>query len=173
MPIGGQSAIEDVAPEPLRLGQVDVDEGIARILAVEEQEMLERDRDPKANALPGIPPNGIPPSSILDTEAGTDIVNETASANLSGIQNTSNVERPTGGQAATTTETVADDVHKGACPKVYSDVSKEVVTKKGSHGAFKNQLYGLRRPAPKDRSYRCKICGTTKRSMEDLNDHHR
>ena len=34
MPIGGQSTIEDVAPEPLQLGQVDVDEGIACILAV-------------------------------------------------------------------------------------------------------------------------------------------
>ena len=45
--------------------------------------------------------------------------------------------------------------------------------KKGSKGAFKSQLYGLRRKRPKDRAYKCQVCGTSKRSMESLNDHHR
>ena len=45
--------------------------------------------------------------------------------------------------------------------------------KKGSKGAFKNQLYGLCRKRPKDRAYRCQVCGTSKHSMEGLNEHHR
>ena len=186
MPIGGQSTIEDVAPEPIRLGQVDVDEGIARMLAVEEQEQLEgatkivEDSHSSLNALPGVPTRGLLSISTPNTEPGTDSVTEATSANLLGIQNSSNspkqtdtqqdsIESSTGGQPATN----AEDVHKGAHPKIYTEDSTDVVTKKGSHGAFKSQLYGLRHSTLKDRSYRCKICGTTKRSMENLNDHHR
>ena len=34
-------------------------------------------------------------------------------------------------------------------------------------------MYGLRRKRPKDRAYKCQVCGISKRSMESLNDHHR
>ena len=59
MPIGGQPAIEDVAPEPLRLGQVEVDGEIARLLAVEEHEKMESSNkttiDNQSTELSGIP----------------------------------------------------------------------------------------------------------------------
>ena len=51
--------------------------------------------------------------------------------------------------------------------------STDIAGKKGSKGAFKSQLYGLRRKCPKDRAYKCQVCGTSKRSMEALNEHHR
>ena len=51
--------------------------------------------------------------------------------------------------------------------------STDMAGKKGSKGAFKSRLYGLRRKRPKDRAYKCQVCGTSKRSMEALNEHHR
>ena len=66
-----------------------------------------------------------------------------------------------------------EDVHKGARPKTQGGEGSKVETKKGSRGAFRSQLYGLKKRAPKDRSYRCRLCGVTKRSTESLNAHHR
>ena len=66
------------------------------------------------------------------------------------------------------------DVNKGARPKTTNkDPNTEVIDKPGSRGAFKSQLYGLWRSYPKDRAYKCQVCGKSKRSMEDLNTHHR
>ena len=52
MLIGGQPPIEDVAPEPLRLGQVEVDSEIARIITAEEQDQVVT---PDTTALSGVP----------------------------------------------------------------------------------------------------------------------
>ena len=153
MPIGGGSIIEDVAPEPLRLEQVDVDEGIARMIATEEHEKL--------SSLSGVQTDG---GSVIKPNSDADKTTDTVPVELSGIQESGkDSSQPAEGQTAIV------DVSKGTPVKKSTDV----VTKKGSRGAFKSQLYGLRRPAPKDRSYKCKICDITKRSMEDLNDHHR
>ena len=111
-----------------------------------------------------VPTSGSLSTLIPDTEPGTDTATEVASANLLGVQNIGNgskqtdtqqdsIESSTGGQAATN----AEDVHKGARPKIFTKDSTDVVTKKGSCGVFKSQLYGLRHPTLKDRSYRCKI----------------
>ena len=63
--------------------------------------------------------------------------------------------------------------NKGARPKTGTKQQSEHTTgKKGSRGAFKSQLYGLRRNHPKDRAYKCQVCGKSKRSMESLNEHH-
>ena len=64
--------------------------------------------------------------------------------------------------------------NKGARPKTGTKQQSEHTTgKKDSRGAFKSQLYGLRRNHPKDRAYKCQVCGKSKRSMESLNEHHR
>ena len=63
--------------------------------------------------------------------------------------------------------------NKGARPKTGTKQQSEHTTgKKGSRGAFKSQLYGLHRNHPKDRAYKCQVCGKSKRSMESLNEHH-
>ena len=63
--------------------------------------------------------------------------------------------------------------NKGARPKTDTKQQSEHTTgKKGSRGAFKSQLYGLRRNHPKDRAYKCQVCGKSKCSMESLNEHH-
>ena len=46
------------------------------------------------------------------------------------------------------------------------------LSKKATCGAFKSQLYGLRKRTPKDRVYKCQVCNVSKRSMESLNNHH-
>ena len=171
MPIGGTSNIEDLAPEPLRLGQVEVDEGIAQMLAIEEHDKL--------NSLSGIQNNEKPTALTSIVETGNGRESGAKSATLSGVQNTfpTQVDLQCGDVDSQTGEPVVstevEDVHKGARLKVPVEKSSEVVTKKGSRGAFKSQLFGLRRAAPKDRSYWCKICDVTKRSIEDLNEHHR
>ena len=64
--------------------------------------------------------------------------------------------------------------NKGARPKTGTKQESEHTTgTKGLRGAFKSQLYGLRRNHPKDRSYKCQVCGKSKHSMESLNEHHR
>ena len=42
VPIGGQAICEDVAPTESRLGQVEVDSEIARMIALEEHTSLEK-----------------------------------------------------------------------------------------------------------------------------------
>ena len=60
MPIGGSSTIEDVAPQPLRLGQVEVDGEIAKMLTSTEQDTL-------VNT--GIPTGAEPTDTVPDTSA--------------------------------------------------------------------------------------------------------
>ena len=158
MPIGGQPPIEDIAPEQLRLGQVEVDNEIAKIITVEEQERLaNEDTGPVLSVHDNV---GTEPP-VVDPGNKTDTVE--------------NIENNNGIAALEVEEKDDEHVHKGARPKTPASKpdESEVVTKKGSRGAFRSQLYGLKRRSPKDRSYRCQICGTTKRSTESLNAHHR
>ena len=176
MPIGGNSVIEDVAPEPLRLGQVEVDSEIAKMLTANEQnEPQTNDKttgEPPLNMLFGVQEPVQPAETINNAMTDTDL------NPLSGIPENTNtpktVEMPTDGKKGEIeTEEDPVDAHKGAHPKTTNKESDSLVTKKGSRGAFKSQLYGLRHPSAKDRSYKCKICGKSKHSMEDLNNHHR
>ena len=48
----------------------------------------------------------------------------------------------------------------------------DIIDKPCSRGAFKSQLYGLRKSRPKDCAYKCQVCSKSKCSMEDLNIHH-
>ena len=136
MPIGGESTIEDVAPEPLCLEQVEVDEGIARMLTMEEHEKL--------SSLSGVPTDGKPANKLDSSTEKT-----TLPARLPGVQNVSNdspqmtLQHDTDNQQ-TGDQTTTEDISKGAQPKTQAEKTTDVVTKKGSCGAFKSQLYGLR-----------------------------
>ena len=74
MPIGGGSIIEDVAPVPLRLEQMDVDEGIARMIASEEHDNL--------TPLSGVQSEGEIASNLNSGVDNTD----TVPVELSGVQ---------------------------------------------------------------------------------------
>ena len=152
MPIGGQPPIEDVAPEPLRLGQVEIDIEIARIITAEEQEKLETSN---TGALSGVPDHHTT-TTMVNTENRSDNV---VSSEANKEPDNSNVQN--------------ENAHKGAQPKTQAGKASELESNKGSHGAFRSQLYSLKSRTPKDRSYRCRICGVTKRSTESLNAHHR
>ena len=149
MPIGGGSNIEDVAPVPVRLGQVDVDEGIAQMLAQEDHD--------RSDLLSGVQKDG---EHVADSDTGVVKSVDTEFPEVPDIQESSKNQ-----------STLLDD----QSPSVDLIKTKQTdsVTKKGSRGAFKSQLFGLKRPEPKDRSYKCKLCDVSKRSMEDLNAHHR
>ena len=153
MPIGGPPPIKDIAPEPLRLGQVEVDGKIARIITAEEQDKLE---NPNTGTLLGVPEDPRIPTAVVDPQNQTDDaknIDDNKGQDDSEVQNKNS--------------------HKGARPKTQTSKPDDSDPKKGSRGAFRSQLYGLKRRSPKDRSYRCQICGATKRSTESLNAHHR
>ena len=159
-PISGQVICEDVAPTESRLGQVEVDNQIAHIIAQEEHDkLINKQSESMTSDLIGVPP--------LDTdekvkEKPNIVKDETVAEPTQDIEDTPNTpsENPEG--------------NKGARPKTTNrETNTGVVDKPGSRGAFKSQLYGLRRSRPKDRTYKCQVCGKSKCSMEDLNFHHR
>ena len=92
MPIGGQPAYEDVAPEPICLGQVAVDGEIARRMAVDELNKLNPGKTSveRSSSLTGVP-SIHNPVNISDASALT-----TGSDPLFGIQ----TEQETGGSGS-------------------------------------------------------------------------
>ena len=182
VPIGGQAICEDVAPLESRLGQVEVDSEIARMIALEERTSPEKfDDHEQTTPLTGVP------AQKLNEQPGNDFItkkqnpthNQSTQPALSGVQPDPpeaqpSVSMPTDHEAQDPTPPVSTDRNTGARPKTGSNrQTTDMAVKKGSRGAFKSQLCGLRRKRPKDRAYKCQVCGTSKRSMEALNDHHR
>ena len=168
VPIGGQAICEDVAPTESRLGQVEVDREIDRMIAIEEHTSLEKSDDhQQTNLLTGVP-------TQKRNEQPVNIEQQA----LPGVQpDPPEVQLPVSTPADHETQdqppTIPTDGNARAKPKTGStQQTTGMVGKKGSRGAFKSQLYGLRRKLPKDRDYKCQVCGTSKRSMESLNDHH-
>ena len=72
MPIGGNSAIEDVAPEPLRLGQVEVDSEIAKMLPKNEQN-VPVSGETSSTTLLGVPTSAHSPETTSNTVMDTDL----------------------------------------------------------------------------------------------------
>ena len=181
VPIGGQAICEDVAPTESRLGQVEVDSEIARMIALEERTSLEKsDNHEQTTPLTGVPaqkPNEQPGKDFI-TKQQNQTCNQSSQPALTGVQPDPPeaqppVSTPTDHEAQDQTPPVSTDRNTGARPKTGSNQQMtDMAGKKGSKGAFKSQLYGLRRKRPKDRAYKCQVCGTSKRSMEALNEHH-
>ena len=182
VPIGGQAICEDVAPTESRLGQVEVDSEIARMIALEEHTSLEKSDDHEQTTpltgVPAIKPNE-QPGKVYITQQLDQTHAQSSQLALTGVQ-------PDPSEAQPSVSVPADheiqdqfppastDGNTGVRPKTGSKQQKtSMAGKKGSKGAFKSQLYGLRRKRPKDRAYKCQVCGTLKRSMESLNEHHR
>ena len=155
MPIGAQPPIEDIAPEPLRLGNMDVDNAIALMITAKEQEKLETTNTDSLLGIQGdadIESMTNPDNIVITEDTATHENMEVQSDSLLGVPGITN---------------------NGAKPNTKSTETDVSVSKKGSRGAFKSQLYGLKKQPPKDRSYKCQICDVTKRSTESLNAHHR
>ena len=183
-PIGGNVICEDAAPAESMLGQVEVDNQIARLIAQEEHDKHAE----KQSDLIGVP---LPHAAEANTCSGSTIDGQPAEqSELIGVPPPVAVDINAGsgstfeGQPAvhsepsqSTGETSKSNVDKdennkgGARPKTTQP--PKIIDKPGSRGAFKSQLHGLRRGRPKDRAYKCKVCDKSKRSMEDLNNHHR
>ena len=174
VPIGGQAICEDIALTESRLGQLEVDSEIARMIALEEHTKLEKSdsckqptsliglSDQKASAHPS-KDSSIVQSNALPGVPLAQPVEDPASTHIS--DNT---------QSSASASVPAPSGNNDARPKTGTKQQLEHTTgKKGSRGAFKSQLYGLHRNHPKDRSYKCQVCGKSKRSMESLNEHHR
>ena len=182
VPIGGQAICEDVAPTESRLGQVEVDSEIARMIAQEERTSPEKfDDHEQTTPLTGVPAQKLnaQPGNDFITKKQNPTCNQSTQPALSGVQPDPpeaqpSVSMPTDHVAQDPTPPISTDRNTGAMPKTGSNQqTTDMAVKKGSRGAFKSQLYGLRRKRPKDRAYKCQVCGTSKRSMEALNDHHR
>ena len=176
VPIRGQAVCEDIALTDSRLGQLEVNSEIARMIALKEHTNLEKS-DPcnQPTSLIGVPDQKVSAQQSKDSST----VQSDQSA-LPGIPLDSSeaqpVEDPTPTQVSDDTQPSVSTPsgNKGVRPKTGTKRQSEHTTgKKGSRGAFKSQLYGLRRNHPKDRSYKCQVCGKSKRSMESLNEHHR
>ena len=131
----GISAIEDVAPEPLRLGQVEVDGEIAKMLTANEHEGLKSvDKATgrkQVNTLPGIPTTDLPPSAMPAENADKDTATETELTELSSIPDKSSgsktAEKSTNNARGETEEAEEHpaNVHKGAHPKTSNKESKQ------------------------------------------------
>ena len=171
VPIGGQAICEDVAPTESRLGQIEVDREIARMLTTEEHKKLENNEktsdEERSSSLTGVQsqtPNVRPTDMVQSALHGVQ-PHAPESQQPVSLADNEDIDK------TNTTTTVGATGARSKTPSVQSMSS--TAGKKGSKGAFKSQLYGLRRKHPKDRAYKCQVCGTSKRSMESLNDHHR
>ena len=133
-----------------------MDNQIAHLIAQEERDKYTKTQsEPTTSDLIGVPP----PETIENAEEkSTTVEDQLAAVPTHDISDTpKNLEGNKGARLKATNK----------------EENTAVVDKPGSRGAFKSQLYGLRRSRPKDRAYKCQVCGKSKRSMEDLNLHHR
>ena len=181
VPIGGQAICEDIALTDSKLGKLEVDSEIARMIALEEHTNLEMsDSCKQPTSLIGVPDQKVRAQPSKDSSTVQLDQSSTQSNALLGVP----LDSPEAQLVEDTTSThVSDNTqpsvsassrNKGARPKTDTKQQSEHTTgKKGLRGAFKSQLYGLRRNHPKDRAYKCQVCGKSKRSMESLNEHHR
>ena len=152
------------------------------MIALEERTSLEKSDDhEQTTPLTGVPaqkPNEQPGKDFI-TKQQNQTCNQSSQPALTGVQPDPPeaqlpVSTPTDHEAQDQTPPVSTERNTGARPKIGSNQqTTDMAGKKGSKGAFKSQLYGLRRKRPKDRAYKCQVCGTSKRSMEALNEHHR
>ena len=133
--IGGQAICEDMAPTESRLGQVDVDSEIARMIASEEQTNLEKsETQPCSTPLIGVPEKEASEqlTAISKTKQGTskqgDDKAQDETSSLLGI--------PTNDQPTTDSTPKQSNLNTGTRPKTV-----DITAKKGSKGAFKSQLY--------------------------------
>ena len=174
VPIGGQAICEDIAPTESKLDQVAVDSEIARIIDAEE--LTELNTPSTQNPLLGVRGENSADTESIATERKRDkpdtvsIEESAESPSLTGVQSAVNSPpthtKSTPDSSNTTLKQLTSN--SGARPKVLNPKPQT-----GTRGAFKSQLFGLRRKVPKDRAYKCQICGKSKRSMEALNEHHR
>ena len=173
VPIGGKAICEDIAPTESRLGQLEVDSEIARMIALEEHTNLAKsDSSTQPSSLIGIPNQKVSAQPSKDSSIVQSDQPGTLSNALLGVPSDQSEAQPV--EDNTQPSISAPSGNKGARPKIGTKQQSEHITgKKGSRGAFKSQLYGLRRNHPKDRAYKCQVCGKSKRSMESLNEHHR
>ena len=127
VPIGGQSIYEDVAPTESRLGQVDVDSEIARMIALEEHASLEKSDDPQLKTLTGVPAqksNEQPEQDTTKEQIDQTRTRSTQSA-LTGIQ-------PDPAAAQTSVPTTADGELQDQSPTTPMDGNTGARPKTGS-----------------------------------------
>ena len=154
MPMGGPTVYEDVNPIPVHLDQVTVDGAIAEI--VEQEDILQNTQLLTSNN------SDISGVQSDDSKAqGKNIKENIGIVDVSGVQ-------PSLSGGHTTLQ-----MHgKGADNfKMASDGDSELTKSKG---IIKVTTYGIKKKSNSDgRSYRCSICGVRKRSVGNLNAHHR
>ena len=155
MPIGGgENVPEDIAPQPLLLDQVNIDNAIATMIATEQEADINtnRNKEQAENTSTTSKGENPPTTNPLD---GIHIADVGKMSGTSAVKNQSDGDK--------------SNVAKGITIEKDSDGDKI----QPSRGAFKMQLHGLKRKAPADRSYRCQLCGAHERSQQSLNNHHR
>ena len=162
MPIGGgENVPEDIAPQPLLLDQVNVDNAIATMIATEQEAETNTNRN-KEQA-----------ENTLATSKGENPVEPATSLNscnvaLDGVHTADVGKRSGTAVEKNLTDGVQTNVTEGTTTEKDSDGDKI----RPSHGAFKMQLHGLKRKAAEDRSYQCQLCGAHELSQQSLNNHH-
>ena len=150
MPIGGgENVPEDVAPQPLLLDQVNVDNAIVTMIATEQETDINTNRNKEQAENTSTTSKGENPP-ITNPLEGVHI----ADVGTSYVKNRSDGDK--------------SNVAEGVTFEKDSDGDKI----QPSHGAFKTQLHGLKRKAPADRSYLCQLCGAHECSQQSLNIHH-
>ena len=174
VPIGGRAICEDIAPTDSKLDQMAVDSEIAKIIESEEHTKL--GTLPIQNTLLGVQDDTVADGHLVSAEHDDNrqdmdtIEQPTELSSLIGVQTAINTLPDQTGSMIDSSDPTSkpSTTSTSVRPKVV-----EPKKKTGTRGAFKSQLFGLRRKVPKDRSYKCQICGKSKRSMEALNEHHR
>ena len=154
MPVGGSAVYEDVNPVPVHLDQVTVDGAIAEI--VEQEDILENTQLLTLNN-----------SEISGAQSDDPKAQDKNIKENKGIIDVSGVQPSLSGRQTTL------QMHgKGADNfKTASDGDSELKKQKG---IIKVTMYGIKKKSNIDgRSYRCSICGVKKRSVGNLNAHHR
>ena len=157
MPIGGGENIpEDIAPQPLLLDQVNIDNAIATMIATEQEAEINTNRNKEQAENTSTMSKGEnpvePTTNPLD---GIHIADVGKMSGTSAVKNQSDGDQTNVAEGTTTEKDSDGDKIQPSC------------------GAFKTQLHGLKRKAPADRSYRCQLCGAHEHSQQSLNNHHR
>ena len=148
VPIGGQAVCEDVAPTESRLGQVEVDREIARMVAIEEHTRLEKSGDhEQTSTLTGVPsqdpnvqPADIEQSALLGVQ-------------LDPLETQPLVSTPVDDESKDKTPTTTTAGNTGARPKTGStQLTTGMAGKKGSKGAFEKPTVWIMQETSKGQS---------------------
>ena len=171
MPVGGNSRFIDVNPVRVELDQVTVDNAIAQIVESEQNLATDNPDNTEGDTLTKGSPDQVAASSEItnEQEDTENLPTNTPDNAEDDIQTKGSLD-----QAAAPNKNINEQEDPNKDTYNTDTEVDESENEQPKKGYVKLMTHGIKKKSSLEgRSYRCTICGESKRSAHRLNDHHR